>query len=338
MQSTERLRVSSHRITTRTAALCALIGLAALTLCAPTAIAQPYPNRPIKIIQGFAPGGNADTIARVIGTEFTKSLGQPIVVEAKLGAGGNLASDLVAKAPPDGYTLLLMTGGHTASGALYKTLPFEPAESFEMISTITQFPFLFVVRTDSPHQSLRSLIDAAKAKPEAVAVANAGIGSTHHLTAELLAKTAQAPLLQVPYKGEAAAITSLLGGDTAMAVVTPTVAVAQAKAGKLRVIATSSGTRWQGMPEVPTAAEAGVTGFDVRSWIGIAAPAGTPRAIIERLNAEVQKALLLPEVRTRLEALGGEAKGSTPPEMKERVVFEVARWKKVIADSNIPQQ
>ncbi len=176
----------------------------------------------------------------MIGNELTKSLGQPIVVEAKVGAGGNLASDLVAKAPPDGYTLLLMTGGHTASGALYKTLPFEPAESFEMISTITQFPFLFAVRADSPHQSLRSLIDAARAKPESVAAA---------------------------------------------------------KAGKLRVIGTSSGTRWQGMPEVPTADEAGVRGFDVRSWIGIAAPAGTPRAMVERLNAEVQKALLLPEVR-----------------------------------------
>ncbi len=217
----------------------------------------------------------------MIGNELTKSLGQPIVVEAKVGAGGNLASDLVAKAPPDGYTLLLMTGGHTASGALYKTLPFEPAESFEMISTITQFPFLFAVRADSPHQSLRSLIDAARAKPESVAAA---------------------------------------------------------KAGKLRVIGTSSGTRWQGMPEVPTADEAGVRGFDVRSWIGIAAPAGTPRAIIERLHAEVQKALLLPEVRARLEALGGEAKGSTPQEMKERIVFEVTRWKKVIADANIAQQ
>ena len=338
MHLTEKRCVSPHRGSPRTSALRALLALAVLALCASGASAQPYPNRPIKILQGFAPGGNADTIARVIGNEFTKSLGQPVVVEAKLGAGGNLASDMVAKAAPDGYTLLLMTGGHTASGALYKTLPFEPAESFEMISTISQFPFLFVVRADSPHASLRSLIDAAKAKPESVATGNAGIGSTHHLTAELLAKTAQAPLLQVPYKGEAAAITSLLGGDTAMAVVTPTVAVAQARAGKLRVVATSSGTRWQDMPEVPTADEAGVRGFDVRSWIGIAAPTGTPRTIIDRLNAEVQKALLLPEVRARLEALGGEAKGSTPQEMKERVMFEVARWKKVIADANIPQQ
>ncbi len=300
--------------------------------------AQPYPNRPIKILQGFAAGGNADTIARVIGNELGKNLGQAIVVEARVGAGGNLASDVVAKSPPDGYTLLLMTGGHTASGALYKTLPFEPAESFEMISTITQFPFLFTVRSDSPYQTLRALIDAAKAKPESIAYGTAGIGSTHHLTGALLASMANAPFLHVPYKGDAAAITSLLGGDLPLVVATPTVAVAHVKAGKLKVVATSGGTRWSGMPDVPTADEAGVPGFDVRSWVGIAAPAGTPKPIIERLNAEVQKVLQLPDVRARLEALGGEAKGSTSQEMKERVVFEVARWKKVIAESKIPQQ
>ena len=309
-----------------------------LAACAGGALAQAWPNRPIKVLQGFAAGGNADTIARVIGNELGKSLGQSIVVEARVGAGGNLASDAVAKSPPDGYTLLLVTGGHTASGALYKTLPFEPAESFEMISTITQFPFLFTVRSDSPYQTLRALIDAARAKPESIAYGTAGIGSTHHLTGALLASMANAPFLHVPYKGDAAAITSLLGGDLPLVVATPTVAVAQVKAGKLKVVATSGGTRWSGMPEVPTADEAGVPGFDVRSWIGIAAPAGTPRPIIERLNAEVQKVLQLPEVRARLEALGGEAKGSTPQEMKERVVFEVARWKKVIAESKIPQQ
>ena len=260
------------------------------------------------------------------------------MVEARVGAGGNLASDVVAKSPPDGYTLLLMTGGHTASGALYKTLPFEPAESFEMISTITQFPFLFTVRSDSPFQTLRALIDAARAKPESIAYGTAGIGSTHHLTGALLASMANAPFLHVPYKGDAAAITSLLGGDLPLVVATPTVAVAQVKAGKLKVVATSGGTRWSGMPDVPTADEAGVPGFDVRSWVGMAAPAGTPKPVIERLNAEVQKVLQLPDVRARLEALGGEARGSTPQEMKERVVFEVARWKKVIAESKIPQQ
>ena len=309
-----------------------------LTVVAAPADAQGYPNRPIKILQGFAPGGNADTIARVIGNELGKNLGQPIVVEARAGAGGNLASDAVAKSPPDGYTLVLLTGGHTASGALYKTLPFDPADSFDMISTISLFPFLFTVRSDSPYQTLRALIDAVKAKPESVAYGTAGIGSTHHLTGELLAKMANAPFLHVPYKGDAAAITSLLGGEIPLVVATPTVAVAQVKAGKLKVVATSGGTRWSGMPDVPTAAEAGVPGFDVRSWVGMAAPAGTPKPIIERLNAELQKVILLPDVRARLEALGGEARGSTPQELKERVVFEVARWKKVIADSKIPQQ
>ena len=309
-----------------------------IALTIPAVFGQAYPNRPLRIIQGFAAGGNADSIARVIGTEIGKSLGQAVGVEARVGAGGNLASDAVAKAAPDGYTLLLVTGGHTASGALYKSLPFEPAESFEMVSTITQFPFLFTVRSDSPHASLRALIEAAKAKPESVGYGTAGIGSTHHLTGELLAKMADAPLLHIPYKGDAAAITALLGGEIPLVVATPTVAVAQVKAGKLRVLATSGGTRWPGMPEVPTATEVGVSGFDVRSWIGLAAPAGTPRAIIERLNAEVQRALQVPEVRSRLEGFGGEARGSTPQEMKERVIFEVARWKKVIADSKIPQQ
>ena len=310
----------------------------ALSVVVTTAQAQSYPNRPIKIFQGFAPGGNADTIARVIGNELGKNLGQPIVVEARAGAGGNLASDAVAKSLPDGYALVLLTGGHSASGALYKTLPFDPAESFEMISTISLFPFLFTVRSDSPYPSLRALIDAAKAKPESVAYGTAGIGSTHHLTGELLAKMANAPLLHVPYKGDAAAITGLMGGEIPLVVATPTVAVAQVKAGRLKVLATSGGTRWSGMPDVLTANEAGVPGFDVRSWVGLAAPAGTPKPIIERLNAELQKVIQLPDVRARLEALGGEAKGSTPQEMKERVVFEVARWKKVIADSKIPQQ
>ncbi len=322
----------------RILASCALTLTAAITTASLDAHAQAYPNRPIKILQGFAPGGNADTIARVIGVELTKSLGQPIVVEARAGAGGNLASDAVAKSPPDGYTLLLMTGGHTASGALYKSLPFEPVDSFEMISTISQFPFLFTVRSDSPYQNLRALIDATKARPESVAYGTAGIGSTHHLTGALLASMANAPFLHVPYKGDAAAITSLLGGDIPLVVATPTVAVAHVKAGKLKVVATSGGTRWPGMPDVPTADEAGVPGFDVRSWIGLAAPAGTPKPIVERLNAEVLRVLQIPEVRARLEALGGEARGSTPQEMKERVINEVARWKKVIAESKIAQQ
>lgn len=309
-----------------------------LTLPIPAAHAQGYPTRPIKIIQGFAPGGNADTIARVIGNELSRSLGQPVLVEARAGAGGNLASDAVAKSAPDGYTLVLLTGGHTASAGLYKTLPFDPVESFDMISTISQFPFLFMVRADSPYTNLKAVLDAARAKPQAIAYGSAGIGSTHHLTGELLAKTANVPMLHVPFKGDAAGVTSLLGGDMPLMVGSPTVALPQVKAGKARVLAVSSNTRFSALPDAPTADEAGVPGFDVRSWTGLAAPKGTPKAIIDRLNAEVVKALQSAEVRSRIEGLGAEVRSSTPQELRDRVAAESARWKKVVADSNIPQQ
>ncbi len=323
--------------------LCAITATVSLTTVAlagltTSAQAQPYPNRPIKIIQGFAPGGNADTIARLIGIELTKSMGQPIVVEARAGAGGNLASDAVAKSPPDGYTLVLLTGGHTASAGLYKSLPFDPVESFEFISTISQFPFMFAVRADSPYTSLKAVLDAARAKPDAIAYGSAGIGSTHHLTGELLAKTANVPMLHVPFKGDAAGITSLLGGDMPLMVGSPTVTIPQVKAGKVRVLAVSSNTRFAALPDVLSAEEAGVPGFDVRSWTGLAAPKATPKAIIDRLNAEVVKALQLPEVRARLEGLGAEARGATPQELRDRVAAESARWKKVVTDSGIPQQ
>lgn len=309
-----------------------------LTLNTPAAHAQGYPTRPIKIIQGFAPGGNADTIARVIGNEVSRSLGQPVLVEARAGAGGNLASDAVAKSAPDGYTLVLLTGGHTASAGLYKSLPFDPVESFDMISTISQFPFLFMVRADSPYTNLKAVLDAARAKPQAIAYGSAGIGSTHHLTGELLAKTANVPMLHVPFKGDAAGVTSLLGGDMPLMVGSPTVALPQVKAGKARVLAVSSNTRFSALPDAPTADEAGVPGFDVRSWTGLAAPKGTPKAIIDRLHAEVVKALQSAEVRTRIEGLGAEVRSSTPQELRDRVAAESARWKKVVADSNIPQQ
>jgi tripartite-type tricarboxylate transporter receptor subunit TctC len=303
-----------------------------------SARAQAWPTRPIRIIQGFAPGGNADTIARLIGNELSRSLGQPVLVETRAGAGGNLASDAAAKAAPDGYTLVLLTGGHTASGGLYKSLPFDPVESFEMISTISQFPFIFMVRADSPHANLKALLDAARAKPDAIAYGSAGIGSTHHLTGELLARTAGVPMLHVPYKGDAASVTSLLGGDIPMMVGSPTVALPQIKGGKVRALAVSSNTRFGPLPDVPSAEEAGVPGFDVRSWTGLAATGGTPRPVIERLSAEVARALQLPEVRARIEGLGAEARACSPQELKERVAVEVARWKKVVADAKIPQQ
>lgn len=314
--------------------------LAALAALAPAcgAQAQEYPNRPIRIIQGFAPGGNADAIARLLGQEMSKSLGQPIIVESKPGAGGNIAAEAVAHAQPDGYTLLLAVGGHSVSGALYKSLGYKSVESFEWISTATVFPFVLSVRSDSPLHNVTELIAAARVKPDAVSYGSAGVGSTQHLTGALLSSLAGAKMLHVPYKGDAGALAALLAGDIDFVVAPGTATLPHIKGGRLKAIAVTGATRWAGLPDVPTVQEGGVPGFDVSSWAGLATTAGTPRAIVERLNAEVKKALQVPEVRARLESFGGEVRASTPEEMRDRVASEVQRWSKVIADANIPKQ
>jgi tripartite-type tricarboxylate transporter receptor subunit TctC len=302
------------------------------------AVAQGYPERSIKVLQGFAPGGNADTIARVVSAEMTKNLGQPIVVEAQTGAGGNIAAASVARAKPDGYTLLLATGGHAVAGAVYNELPYKTVDDFEMISTVTYFPFLWVVRADSPYRSISQLLSDAREKPKSVAYGSAGIGSTHHLAGELLGKLSNTDLLHVPYRGDAASITAVLAGDVPVIVVPPTAVNANIKAGKLRAIAVTGPQRWPEMPDVPTVAEQGVDGYDARSWAGFMAPAGVPRPIIDRLNQEINKALQLPNVRDRLKDMGGEARGSTPEEMKTMVAGELQRWKKLVNETNIPKQ
>jgi tripartite-type tricarboxylate transporter receptor subunit TctC len=289
-------------------------------------------------MQGFAAGGNADTIARLIGIEIGKSMNQPVVVEAQAGAGGTIASGTVSRAKPDGYTLLLATGGHAVAGALYNTLPYQTVNSFEMVSTITYFPFLIVTNADSKYRNLQDLLTAAKANPGGVGYGSAGIGSTHHLAGELLSKMAGVNLLHVPYRGDAASITAVLAGDIPFVIAPATAVLTNIKAGKLRALATSGGQRWPGLPELPTVAEQGVAGYDVRSWAGLMAPAGTPRAVIDKLNAETLKALNLPQVKARLEEIGGEARGSTPEEMKAMVSSEVQRWTQVINDAKIPKQ
>lgn len=300
--------------------------------------AQGYPERPIKVVQGFAPGGNADTIARVISTEISKNLGQPIVVEAQTGAGGNIAAASVARARPDGYTLLLATGGHAVAGAVYKELAYKTVDDFDMISTVTYFPFLWVVRADSPYMSISQLLTDARAKPKSIAYGSAGVGSTHHLAGELLGKLSNTDLLHVPYRGDAASIAAVLAGDVPVIVVPPTAVNTNIKAGKLRAIAVTGPQRWPEMPDVPTVAEQGVSGYDARSWAGFMAPAGVPRAVLDRLNMEINKALQLPGVRERLKVMGGEAKGSTPEEMRTMVASELQRWTKLVNDTNIPRQ
>lgn len=316
--------------------LLAIMTLTALALPG-VALAQAYPDRPIKVMQGFAPGGNADNIARTVGMEMSKGLGQNIVVEAQAGAGGTIAATTVAKARPDGYTLLLATGGHAVAGALYNNLAYRTVQDFEMVSTITYFPFLVVVPANSKYASLSALLAAARANPTELSYGTAGIGSTHHLAGELLASMSKTKLLHVPFRGDSASLTALLGGEIPMIIAPPTAVLANIKAGKLKAIATTGPQRWQGLPDVPTAAEQGVAGYDVQSWAGLMAPVGTPKPVVDRLNAELQKALLVPAVKTRLEEMGGEVRGSTPDEMRTMVANQTQKWIQVVNEAKIPK-
>jgi len=315
--------------------------LATMTLTAlavpGVALAQAYPDRPIKVMQGFAPGGNADNIARTVGMEMSKGLGQSIVVEAQAGAGGTIAATTVAKARPDGYTLLLATGGHAVAGALFNNLAYRTVQDFEMVSTITYFPFLVVVPANSKYPNLTALLAAARANPTELSYGTAGIGSTHHLAGELLASMSKTKLLHVPFRGDSASLTALLGGEIPMIIAPPTAVLANIKAGKLKAIATTGPQRWQGLPDVPTAAEQGVAGYDVQSWAGLMAPVGTPRPVVDRLNTELQKALLVPAVKTRLEEMGGEVRGSTPDEMRTMVANQTQKWIQVVNEAKIPK-
>jgi tripartite-type tricarboxylate transporter receptor subunit TctC len=310
--------------------------LAALMAVA-SAQAQEYPTRPLHLIVPFPPGGNGDSVARLLGQEMTKSLGQPILVENKGGAGGSVGADVVAKAAPDGYTLLLVTGGHAVLGAVYKTLPYKTVDDFAWISTATLFPFVITTRKDK-YASLADVLKAAKADPAAVVYGAPGVGATQHLTTELLASMAGVKFLGVPYRGEGPAVTALLSGEIAVLVTAATAVKEHVDAGTLRALAVTSNVRWSGMPTVPTVEQAGVPGFDVSSWAGLAATGGTPQPIIQRLNADMLKALAVPEVRARLEGFGGNVRGGTPAEMRDRVARELARWTKVVSDAKIERQ
>ncbi|MEN9775694.1 MAG: hypothetical protein RL322_2764 [Pseudomonadota bacterium] len=297
-----------------------------------------YPNRAIRIVQGFPPGGNADTVARLIGQELYKQFGKPVVVEAKPGAGGTIASEFVARSPADGYTLMLATGGHAVAGALYKSLPYKSVDSFAMISTISMFPFILSTHSGGKFRSLNDVIQAAKLKPDAVSFGAAGPGATQHLVGELLASMIGAKLLYVPYKGDATAVTALLGKEIDFIVSPGTAVLGHVKAGTFRAIGLTGAVRWAGLPDVPTVAESGVPGFQVNSWLGVATTAGVPAPIVAKLNTAVLEALKAPAVKAKLEQIGGEVRGSTSDEMRNMVAREIAQWNKVIDGAGIQRR
>jgi tripartite-type tricarboxylate transporter receptor subunit TctC len=310
-----------------------------LLLCAPAlAFAQSYPTKPVRIVLPFGPGGVADITARTIAPKLTDGLGQPVVVENMPGAGGIRAADAVAKAEPDGHTLLLLTNGNAVSQALFKSLPYDPLNDFAMISTVGYFSMVIVTGANSKYKTLQEVIAAAKQNPGKLNIGTISPGGTQHLAGELFRTSAGMDALVVPHKTTGEVVIGVRNGflDVGVDFIAPLISAI--KAGDLRALAVTAGRRQPQLPDVPTAQEAGVKGYDVASWNALAAPAKTPRAVIDRVHRELVKAIAAPDVQKRFEDLGVEGRTSTPDQLREFFVSESQRWAKVVEAAKIPKQ
>ncbi|MEI7565408.1 MAG: tripartite tricarboxylate transporter substrate binding protein [Burkholderiaceae bacterium] len=300
-----------------------------------SAQSQPYPNKPIKIISPFATGGIADTFSRVVGQGLSESLGQPVVVENKTGGGGNIGADFVAKAPADGYTLVMGNiGSHAVNPYLMKNMPYDPLKDFEPVAYVLDAEGLLVVNPTIPVKNVTELIAYVKARPGQVSYGSGGMGTTSHLAGELFKSLAKVDMTHIPYKGNAPAITDLIGGQTQVMFATMPTVLPYVKTDKLKALAVIGSSRASSLPDVPTVAET-LPGFDVSNWIGIFAPAGTPKPIINKLNAEIIKIMQQPAVQKRLETEGAKFKPMTPEAFGAFQKNEALKWAKTIKDSGI---
>ncbi len=286
----------------------------------------------MQLIHGFGAGGNADVVARLVGKKLQDVLGQPVVIDIKSGAGGAIATGSVAKAVPDGYSLVMLTGAHTVSAALRKNLGYDAVKDFAFLSTVSFFPFVVAVRTEHPAKSLAQLVEMSRQRE--LSFTSVGVGSTQHMVGELLGASSGGQFLHVPYRGGGAPVQAVIGGEVDLLCDTLTVAMPHIQSGRLRALAVTSAQAWPTLPGVPPVA-ATLPGFEVRSWLGIAAPAGTPDAIVQRLNGAIRTVLAREDVQKSLANLGSIASPSTPEAMKDMVQKEVARWKDVIAKRGI---
>jgi tripartite-type tricarboxylate transporter receptor subunit TctC len=311
-----------------------VLALVVAVLLAASVKAQPYPDRPVRLIVGFPPGGSSDTVARVVALHLSPLLGQTVVVENRPGAGGVIGSDAVAKAAPDGHTLLLATAGHSTAAAMMQKLPFDAVRDFAWITTVTTYPFAFATSADSPIRSLPDLIQKAKAAPGKITYSSAGVGTSHHLLGEWLGSLAGIEMNHIPFKGGTSPLTEVLAGRVDVMVETMTLVLPHMKSGKLRGLAVTSPEPKDYLPDVPPASKT-VPGLVFQSWLGIAAPARTPAPIVQRLNADLRKTLAVPEVQQRLAALGGGAAPTSPDEMRRQVQDEIDRWAKLVASRGI---
>jgi len=296
-----------------------------------------YPNRPIMLTHGFSAGGNADVVARLIGQRLETLLRQPVVIDIKSGAGGTIATNFVAKAKPDGYNLVMLTGAHTVSAAMSKSQPYDPIKDFAFISTVSSLIFVVAVRAEHPAKTLSELLAIAKKEPGKVTFTSVGVGSTQHMVGELLGSSAGVQLLHVPYRGGGAPVQAVIAGDVDILIDTMTVAGTHLKSSRIRALGISGAQTSPRLPDVPPVASI-LPGFEVRSWLGLAAPAGTPEAIVQKLNAATLHVLQQPEVRQALDNLGSDAAPSSPAEMHRRVEQEIVGWRQVVEKAGITRQ
>lgn len=315
------------------AALCAASLLLPLS-----SVAQDYPTKPIRLLVGYSPGGSVDASARLIAEHLGPMLGQTVIVDNKPGATGNIAADMLAKAAPDGYTLYMATSINAVSVSLFKSLTYHPVRDFASISKVVSVPNVLVVHPSVPAKNVQELVSHAKANPGKLTAATTGPGSSPHLCAALLSTLTGIKLVDVPYKGGSQVMPDLLGGQVDLSFSNPTSVIQHAEKGGLRILAVTSATRFSQMPNVPTMIESGYPDFDLSAWYGLAAPAGTPKAIVDKLNAAVNTILKRPDVIKVLAVQGLESTPSTPAEMVSTFTTDIVKYAKLLKDSGVQPQ
>jgi tripartite-type tricarboxylate transporter receptor subunit TctC len=331
---TSSLKLASKTMVTKLASLLLFLGISALSHAQNT---PKYPMKPISIICPFAAGGSADIMARFVAQHLSEALGSPVVVENRIGAGGGVGANFVAKAKPDGYNLLLVTGGYPAQAALAKNPPFDPVKDIAMISTVTFYPFIVHVLANSPYKNLNELIAAAKSNSAKMNYASSGFGSIHHLSSELFNVMAGTEIVHIPTKGGSNAMTELMGERVDMLIEAPTLSLPFIKSGKIRALAVTSKERLKALPDVPSVAES-LPGYEVKSFIGVGTTGGTPPDIIKRLNVEIRKIVDDKDKHKALADLGGDPQSSTPEDMQAFVDNEYQKWQRVIELRKIERQ
>ena len=304
-----------------------------------SAAAQTYPAKPIRIVVAYTPAGTTDILARAIGQKLTEAWGQPVIVDNRPGANGNIGTEYAAKATPDGYTLLMTTAApHGINPSLYRKLGFDAVKDFAGISLVATVPNVLVVNNALPVKDVRELIAYLRANPGKVNFGSPGYGSTGHMSVELFMAMTGTKMTHIPYKGDAGVLADVMGGQIALSLSNMPAYTPQIKAGRIRALAVSTTKRSPAAPEIPTMAEAGVPGYVAVAWFGLLAPAKTPRELVNKLSAETARILKMPDVNSRLSDLGAEPIGSTPAEFDAHIKSEIVKWAKVIKDANVELQ